>query len=455
MNLKDPLIVNILGTVLITALGLVLLFYSGRNNRIHRVLASSHVFLSLPFAILAIIYIAEKAKWGIYQGPDRGILSSSFGPLAFGSAGFIVIVLLFVNEIKVALFASAFLLSLGLLGVLVVAEFWFQYLNYASYFMLIPLASIGVLSVTKNVNKGIKDVISVKRPISVVSAPRSSPPISQQPLPPTEVKPLQKAGPFLKNRYQIQHLLAEGGMAIILKGIDTQTGKEVCIKTNRMGGPNPDQYCLEKLKLETEMLKKCNHPNIVKHIDHFELPYRNTIRAYLVLDFINGRNLRELFILNRATEAQVKSWSIQLLSALEYLHLLGYIHRDINPKNILLKDDNVILIDFGTAVIPLVSGAQTAVGTEGYAPYEQKEAKEPRADERSDVFSLSATLYFLLMGHPPNMLDIHDGRIISNMEKSGVSTGLAKIVGTALNIDPSKRFQKATEMRLALQEIIR
>lgn len=454
----NALLVNALGTVVVTLLGQGFLTYNGRRNNLHKILASSYGLLSMPLAVIGILYIAQKLETGVYQGPDPGILSSSAGPLAFSLVGFMVLIVLFVNNIRAVLLASAFVISLGLLGSLVVAEFFSRYLSYGAFLLFTPMAAIGVVAVTKKINKEVLTLKGLTRPISVVSAPR---PVTAAPAPSsvdsslaaTEFKPFHATGELLNKRFQQINVMAEGGMATIIKALDTQTGKEVCIKTNRIGGPNPDQYCLDKIRYEIEILRNCNHPNIVKYVDQFEIATNGNVKSYLVIEFIPGKNLRELFITNRAAEAQVRKWSLQLLSALDYLHKTGYIHRDINPKNILLKNDDIVLIDFGIGSKVKPGEIQTAVGTEGYAPYEQKEAKEPHADVRSDIFSLAATMYFLLQGHPPNTLDIHYGRITSMLEKTGVTPQLANIVGKSLNLDPTKRFQSAMEMGQALQGI--
>lgn len=457
----NAILINALGALLVTFLGQGLLIYSGRRNNLHKILSSSYALLSLPLAVLGILYIVRKLQTGIYQGPDMDVLFSSSGPLAFSIAGFMVIIIVFVNNFRVALLVTALVMSLGLLGALVVAEFLFRYLSYGAYLIVAPLAVMSAIIVTRKINRELPAMKGLVRPVSVVSAPRPVP-VSSTPSYPsysttdpssaaTEFRPFHKTGDLLNNRYQQMNILAEGGMATIIKSLDTQTGKEVCIKTNRVGGPNPDQYCLDKIRYEIEILRSCNHPNIVKYVDHFEITTNGNLKSYLVIEFIPGKNLRELFITNRAPEIQVRKWALQLLSALDYLHKTGYIHRDINPKNILLKNDDVVLIDFGIGAKVTQGEVQTAVGTEGYAPYEQKEAKEPHADARSDIFSLAATMYFLLQGHPPNTLDIHYGKVTALLEKTGTSSQLANIIGKGLNLDPAKRFQTAMEMGQTLQ----
>ncbi len=452
--------VNALGALVVTLLGQGLLMHGGRKNNLHKILASSYGLLSIPFATIGIMYIIQKVQTHVYQGPDLGILYSSAGPAALSVLGFLVILVLFINNFRVVLLASAFIMSLGLLGSVVVADFLSKYLSYGSYLVIAPVAAMGAIAVTKRINKELPSMKGLVRPVSVVSAPRPVP-VSTSPLPvapdplaaATEFRPFQRTGELLNNRYQQMNVMAEGGMATIIRALDTQTGKEVCVKTNRVGGPNPDQYCLDKIRYETQILKSCNHPNIVKYVDQFEITTNGNVQSYLVIEFIPGKNMRELFITNRAPEHQVRKWSLQLLSSLDYLHKTGYIHRDINPKNILLRNDDVVLIDFGIGAKAQPGEIQTAVGTEGYAPYEQKEAKEPHADARSDIFSLAATMYFLLQGHPPNTLDIHYGKITAILEKTGVSPQLANIIGKGLNLDPVKRFQSATEMAQSLQGI--
>ena len=246
---------------------------------------------------------------------------------------------------------------------------------------------------------------------------------------------------LLNGRYQIEKQLKKGGMSIVTLAVDIETGSYCVIKTPRYDTAHDAMTNIEKLTLEDTVLRQLNHPNIVKYLDMFtydDIPH-------LVVEYIEGDNLFDVFSRDPADESRVIKWGGQILGALEHIHRFGIIHRDVNPGNIMLKpDDNVVIIDFGTAK-PVNLEGLTVVKTPGFEVPEQ--VATGYADERSDLFGVGGTLFYLLTGNPP---DFVTNRNMAQLLGQGVSDRTANCIAQALQIDASLRFQNAVAMRRAL-----
>jgi serine/threonine protein kinase len=166
----------------------------------------------------------------------------------------------------------------------------------------------------------------------------------------------------------------------------------------------------EQFHREASVLARLDHPNLPKVSDYFT----ENEREYLVMDFVAGRDLRDL--LNEAAaedrmldERLVLKWAAQLCDALEYLHSQEppVLHRDIKPSNIKLTPGGLIkLVDFGLVKLMASDDSRTITvlqgrGTVAYTPLEQYGGDTGHTDVRSDIYSLGATLYQLLTQHPP------------------------------------------------------
>lgn len=161
---------------------------------------------------------------------------------------------------------------------------------------------------------------------------------------------------------------------------------------------------------EASVLARLDHPNLPKVSDFF---YYND-RDYLVMDFVPGRDLREILeearLDNRfLSEKEVLTWADQIIEALSYLHNQDppILHRDIKPSNIKLTPSGTIkLVDFGLVKVMEPEDNRTVTilqgrGTVQYTPLEQYGGDTGHTDIRSDIYSLGATLYHLLTGTPP------------------------------------------------------
>ncbi|MEH2183560.1 serine/threonine protein kinase [Nostoc sp.] len=225
-------------------------------------------------------------------------------------------------------------------------------------------------------------------------------------------------GEILGDRYEVQQLLGKKAGRRTLLARDLQTQELVVIKLLSF---NSD-FEWDSLKLferEAETLKNLAHPSIPGYLNYFEVNLP-TIKGFaLVQTYIPAQTLEQCLQIGRSfTEAEVKQIAKALLEILVYLHRLypPIIHRDIKPSNILLGERSgnsvgqVYLVDFGSVqtVLATETGTRTVVGTYGYMPPEQFGGRTVAA---SDLYSLGATLIYLVTGTHPADLPQKDFRI--------------------------------------------
>lgn len=271
-------------------------------------------------------------------------------------------------------------------------------------------------------------------------------------------------GQMLHNRYQIQNQLGQGGMGAVYLARDTVLEHKVAVKEMRPSGDlSPDTLdgLRQQFQREARVLAGLNHPNLPRVIDYFT----DGGNEYLVMDYIEGQSLDDVIRAHGRPglpEAQVTNWARQLLDALEYIHARNVLHRDIKPANIrLTPDGRVVLVDFGLVKLYDPSRPQTVVvlrgaGTPQYAPPEQVDYTYGHTDARSDIFSLGATLYYLLTGQlPPSLTE----RLIKQTPIQPIRTHVPDVspaveaaIFKAIQLRPDDRFQSAAEMRAALTQ---
>jgi serine/threonine protein kinase len=248
-----------------------------------------------------------------------------------------------------------------------------------------------------------------------------------------------------RGTYFVEDMLCEGGMGRLFIAKSPQ-GTKVVVKEPKILGDCDDPVRLEKLKVEAQILQNINHRNIVKYVDSRDEGHT----FYLIIEFVSGKSMKDLYWKRPAEEYEARQYTLTLLYALNYIHNLNIIHRDINPKNLLLPKD-LVIIDFGAAkhgYTQLLTFGQTVVGTPGWSAPEQFSGL---VTPRCDIYSVGATLFFLLTGHPPQTYIRSDGTVESPKKVNPrVSSEMASVVLKAMDIDPSKRFQIADDM---IQEI--
>jgi Tol biopolymer transport system component len=257
----------------------------------------------------------------------------------------------------------------------------------------------------------------------------------------------------LNHRYRIIQQLGSGGMGAVYRAHDENLDVEVAVKENFFVSAESAR----QFQREAQLLFELRHPSLPRVIDHFVTESQG---QYLVMDYIEGQDARELLENNAAplAEAQVLRWAGEILEALRYLHgrKPPVIHRDIKPANIkVTPSGRAMLVDFGLAK-EYDPAKSTTVGakafTPGFAPPEQY--GEGRTDPRTDVYSLGATLYNLLTNQvPPDGLQRAVGteRLIPVRELNPqVSPHVAAAIERATAVKPEDRFERAQAFEAAL-----
>lgn len=266
------------------------------------------------------------------------------------------------------------------------------------------------------------------------------------------------AGEVLVGRYQVQDVIGIGGMGSVYRARDLHfqnVNKVVAVK--EMVIPSADLNVIngivKNFEREANILVTLSHPSIPKIYDYFTLKER----SYLVLEFINGKDLEA--VLNTVKgffpEDQLIIWAIELCDVLSFLHNHQpepIIFRDVKPSNIMINQQgHVVLIDFGIAKNFKAGQKGTMIGTEGYSPPEQYRGE---ATHLADIYALGATLHHLLTRRDPRVEPpfTFSERLIRSINPA-VTEGFETIVMRALQYDPEKRFQSADEMKEALLSV--
>jgi len=202
-------------------------------------------------------------------------------------------------------------------------------------------------------------------------------------------------------RYRIEKILGQGAMGTVYLGSDPKINRQVAIKTLSYAQFDPDQLAQVKARFfrEAEAAGRLNHPQIVTIYDVGE---ENDL-AYLAMELLDGRDLSSYCQAKKLLPLpRVLGLLAQVARALDYAHRQGVVHRDIKPANIIvLKGDQVKVVDFGVARVVSSSRTETGVivGTPSYMSPEQIAGK--KVDGRSDLFSLGVVMYELLSGEKP------------------------------------------------------
>ena len=211
-------------------------------------------------------------------------------------------------------------------------------------------------------------------------------------------------------RYRLGQLIGRGGMAEVHKAVDTRLGRTVAVKIMRSDLAN-DEVFLSRFRREAHSVALLNNPNIVSIYDSGEEiltdDQGNHERVpYLVMEYVKGQTLRSILKENGAlSQRDSEQVMLGMLSALDYSHHMGVIHRDIKPGNIMISEQGIVkVMDFGIAramddSAATMTQSQGVVGTAQYLSPEQ--ARGESVDMRSDLYSAGCVLYEMLTGRPP------------------------------------------------------
>jgi len=201
-------------------------------------------------------------------------------------------------------------------------------------------------------------------------------------------------------RYVLLGKLGQGAMGEVHKGWDTQLNRIVALKVPK----GADEEQIRRFYLEAKGAGRLTHPNIASI---YEVAETNS-RHFIAMQFVNGKTAEQRTA-STAAKVEVKEvvrWVRDAALGAHYAHEQGVIHRDIKPANIMVDhDDRVYIMDFGLAKDYSSDGDQTVsgviLGTPAFMAPEQAAGHVNEIDARSDVYSLSATLYVLVSGRKP------------------------------------------------------
>ncbi|MEH2056915.1 MAG: serine/threonine-protein kinase [Nostoc sp.] len=265
-------------------------------------------------------------------------------------------------------------------------------------------------------------------------------------------------GQVLSDRYEVRQLLGKKAGRWTLLACDLKTQELVVIKLLSFAS-DFEWNSLKLFEREAQTLKSLSHPFIPQYLDYFEVKLPTLKGFALVQSYIPAQTLEQYLQTARTfTEAEIKEIALALLEILIYLHGLHppVIHRDIKPSNILLGDRSgnsvgqLYLIDFGSVqtILATETGSKTVVGTYGYMPQEQFGGRTVTA---SDLYSLGATLIYLVTGTHPADLPQKDFRIQFE-QVAHLSPGLTRWLEWMIEPSLERRLSSATAALKALDE---
>ncbi len=263
-------------------------------------------------------------------------------------------------------------------------------------------------------------------------------------------------------KYRILSSLGRGAMGLVYLAHDPKIDRKVALKTVNKRGLDPEllEEALKRFAVEARAAGRLMHPNIVSVFDFDE----DEDVAFITMEYVDGVDLKTFFGRQKTLLplAQVRSILKQLLSALEYSHAQGVVHRDIKPGNVfVMKDGTIKLGDFGIAKLSAESTSMTQtgaiLGTPGYMSPEHLGAMP--LDNRSDLFSVGVMLYEMLTGKKPFSGDmatvltqiLHHAPDLPSKLNPDLPIGLDHVVLKAMAKDSPRRFQTAAEFATAFE----
>jgi len=247
---------------------------------------------------------------------------------------------------------------------------------------------------------------------------------------------------------EILECLGRGGMGVVYKARQPKLNRVVALKI-LAPEKGADPKFAERFLREAQALARLNHPNIVTVHDFGEAEGL----YYLLMEYVDGMTLRQLLQGQKLAPEEALSIVPKICEALQFAHELGVVHRDIKPENVLVdRQGRVKIADFGIAKIVAADQPRQAItqdqviGTPHYMAPEQVERPQ-LVDHRADIYSLGVVFYEMLTGELPL------GKFQPPSRKVQVDVRLDEVVLHALEKEPERRYQKASEVKTAVETI--
>ncbi|WP_144721817.1 Stk1 family PASTA domain-containing Ser/Thr kinase [Agrococcus jejuensis] len=272
----------------------------------------------------------------------------------------------------------------------------------------------------------------------------------------------------LGDRYEIGELIGRGGMAEVHRGRDRRLDRLVAIKLLKPELGEDDDFRV-RFRQEAQSAARMSHPTVVRVFDAGEQVAkdahgRSHSVPYIVMEYVDGRMVKDIIAESPLTESEAVRITKGILTALDYSHRAGVVHRDMKPGNVMVTPGGQIkVMDFGIARAvseTSTSVAQTGMilGTAQYFSPEQ--ARGEVVDARTDLYSTGVMLFEMLTGRAPFRGDtavavayqhVSEQPVAPSSLREGISPAMDSVVLKALTKRKEERFQSADEFRDALE----
>jgi len=263
------------------------------------------------------------------------------------------------------------------------------------------------------------------------------------------------------SHHKIVEKLGEGGMGVVYKARDTHLDRYVALKVlpaEKVADPDRKRRFVQEAKAASAL----NHPNIIHVYDIDQAEGTD----FISMEYVDGKTLDRLIPPNGMPLAEALKYAVQIADALAAAHAAGIVHRDLKPANVMVTEKGLIkVLDFGLAKLSPLAGieftqtvtvAGTISGTLSYMSPEQAEGRP--VDGRSDIFSLGAVLYEMASGIRAFERDSGITTLAAVLHEQppplrNVPPDLAAIISRCLGKNPGDRFQRADDVKQALQQL--
>jgi serine/threonine protein kinase len=256
---------------------------------------------------------------------------------------------------------------------------------------------------------------------------------------PPSIKDLKDAIPG----YEVSHLFNILDTGALYRARHSNLDRDVCIKILPSVPEAESADYLETFRFEAHTMAKLHHPSIIKVFDSGETA---SGLPYFVMEYVEGAILRQMIALGQIGMEHILGWLPPICKALQYAHLQGIVHCDVQPSNILLTNEGEVkLANFRLSLIKgqgLSAGATPSV----YAAPELFDGKL-RIDYRADIYSLGVVLYEMLTNRLPL------GYFPAASEIAGVDTRFDDIIRGALQSDRESRWKTALDISAIIDQI--